>query len=1224
MRILKIQFKNLNSLAGEWAIDLTHPAYVSNGIFAITGPTGAGKTTILDAICLALYGRTPRLNKVTKSGNEIMSRQTGECYAEVTFETKAGRFRCHWAQHRARKKPDGDLQSPKHEIADADSGEVLENKISQVSRRIEEVTGMDFDRFTRSMLLAQGGFDIFLKADAGERAPILEQITGTEIYSRISIRVHERRSEERGRLETLMAELDGMQLLDEEEEEKLKTSLEQKVVKDTELSGQIVQKKQAIAWLDGITWLEKELNQLETQKREQQVRLENFAPRQEKLDRANRALEFAGEYASLTSTRQAQASDRFALDTYIRELPGMEKAAKEAETAVLVANKQLMDRKADQEKAAATIRKVRELDLMIREKEKPIRDAKERLSSLEVSLAALRTKQNGDSASLSDRQNALKKLLRQLDEAKADERLVEHLGGIRERFDALRKLHEEFIHRHKESKQAEVQVAEAEELWKTETENLKSRNEAFEKSRSILTQKQSQLGVILEGRSLSDWRESVSSLTLQNTLLFDVAETVGSISKFKQTLEELREKRDKCTSDKTAGEQKLQAKIQRQAVLEKETGYLETQLVLLKKIEDLEEARKQLRDGEPCPLCGATDHPYAIGNVPVPDETRQKLEALKSETKILNDDIAELKVSLARMDKELEQIASSQKEHTETIEELETRLKRFCEDLSMDLNDPDLQDKLEKIQYDSSEALKQATEVVQTAEKMEIEVTGLRESLDKAKEAVAGAEQETQAAFFKKETTEQLLKRVRKEAGKLQKLLDSSITTLRQELEIFGVDSLTIENLDRILTQLVERRDKWMSLQEKKSRLDKEIDRLEQQIRQRSAEMEKTEENLAEQRKFHRTLLQECTALRRKRCGLFEEKSPDEEEIRLADAVTAAEDVLETARKKMIAENQELGKLKSRIDALEKTISEREAQLKAQEKTFLLHIRQAQFTDEETFKAAQLFEEERKILAEESKKLADEKVELAAKEREKIEQLDTERRKELTKEPREKLEAGLEDLEKVQKELLQEIGAIQEKLQFNETLKQKQRERAEEIEAQKRECARWDRLHELIGSADGKKYRNFAQGLTFEIMIAHANRQLQQMTDRYLLIRDEVQPLELNVIDNYQGGEVRSTKNLSGGESFIVSLSLALGLSQMASKNVRVDSLFLDEGFGTLDEESLETALETLGSLQQDGKLIGVISHVPALKERIGTQIQITTSTGGRSVISGPGCVRIS
>ncbi|NBK21837.1 MAG: chromosome segregation protein SMC, partial [Spirochaetia bacterium] len=159
--------------------------------------------------------------------------------------------------------------------------------------------------------------------------------------------------------------------------------------------------------------------------------------------------------------------------------------------------------------------------------------------------------------------------------------------------------------------------------------------------------------------------------------------------------------------------------------------------------------------------------------------------------------------------------------------------------------------------------------------------------------------------------------------------------------------------------------------------------------------------------------------------------------------------------------------------------------------------------------------------------------------------------------------------------------------------------------------------------ADGKKFRNFAQGLTFELMVSHANRQLEKMSDRYLLIRDNEQPLELNVIDNYQAGEIRSTKNLSGGESFIVSLTLALGLSKMASRKVRVDSLFLDEGFGTLDEASLETALKTLSSLQQDGKLIGVISHVSAMQEMIRTQIVITPASGGKSLLSGPGCSRV-
>jgi exonuclease SbcC len=229
----------------------------------------------------------------------------------------------------------------------------------------------------------------------------------------------------------------------------------------------------------------------------------------------------------------------------------------------------------------------------------------------------------------------------------------------------------------------------------------------------------------------------------------------------------------------------------------------------------------------------------------------------------------------------------------------------------------------------------------------------------------------------------------------------------------------------------------------------------------------------------------------------------------------------------------------------------------------------------------------------------------------------------LTDQPSEELKESLGVCESDMKQIRHDIGGITNSLNENEKQKKQQQERIKSIEDQKKEYMRWDALHQLIGSADGKKFRNFAQGLTFEMMTTHANRQLSKMTDRYLLVRDSSEPLELNVIDNYQAGEIRSTKNLSGGETFIVSLALALGLSRMASQNVRVDSLFLDEGFGTLDDDALETALDTLAELQQDGKLIGVISHVPALKERISTQIQVIPETGGRSFLSGPGCQKI-
>ncbi|WP_041350707.1 SbcC/MukB-like Walker B domain-containing protein [Nitrosococcus watsonii] len=263
-------------------------------------------------------------------------------------------------------------------------------------------------------------------------------------------------------------------------------------------------------------------------------------------------------------------------------------------------------------------------------------------------------------------------------------------------------------------------------------------------------------------------------------------------------------------------------------------------------------------------------------------------------------------------------------------------------------------------------------------------------------------------------------------------------------------------------------------------------------------------------------------------------------------------------------------------------------------------------------------------LADKARALDERQTDLKARQKDRETRLATAMAQKVTDKSLEELEPQFKEQEESLKELRDIIAGLKHRLDENAAAKERIKEKQGAIEAQKKECRRWKNLHELIGSADGKKYRNFAQGLTFEVMLGHANRQLQQMTDRYLLIRDDAQPLELSVVDNYQAGEIRSTKNLSGGESFIVSLSLALGLSHMASRNVRVDSLFLDEGFGTLDEEALDTALETLAGLQQDGKLIGVISHVPALKERISSQIRVIPQTGGRSKIAGPGCGGLS
>ncbi|TNF17125.1 MAG: exonuclease subunit SbcC, partial [Pseudomonadales bacterium] len=226
MKILSLRLKNLNSLKGEWKIDFAAEPFAGSGLFAITGPTGAGKTTLLDAICLALYHRTPRMSTLSASGNELMTRHTADCLAEVEFEVRGQGYRAFWSQRRARDKVDGALQAPKVELARIEGGEILTDRIREKESLTAELTGLDFERFTKSMLLAQGGFAAFLEANANQRAELLEELTGTEVYGRISQQVYERTKAAEQALGLLKSRAQGMELLDEAQRTELQDEAE--------------------------------------------------------------------------------------------------------------------------------------------------------------------------------------------------------------------------------------------------------------------------------------------------------------------------------------------------------------------------------------------------------------------------------------------------------------------------------------------------------------------------------------------------------------------------------------------------------------------------------------------------------------------------------------------------------------------------------------------------------------------------------------------------------------------------------------------------------------------------------------------------------------------------------------------------------------------------------------------------------------------------------------
>ena len=853
-----------------------------------------------------------------------------------------------------------------------------------------------------------------------------------------------------------------------------------------------------------------------------------------------------------------------------------------------------------------------------------MRDA---VAELFSSLKALQTKQKSDLEDFINQSKALEDLQVLLTESQADEKLIEHLAGLHSRFSSLKALSVELTDKHEEITLAETQLKEAVSAWQEETIFLEKERRSLGGTQLLLAEKQSDLLKTLTGKDVVAWRKYQLVLTAQKDLISKTLEAVESLTKSQQISVQLDSRQTTLRQDETTLTSTLANQNEKQAMLEKEVGLLETQLMLLKRIEDMEEARSLLQDGEPCPLCGAKDHPFAEGNIPVPDETQLSLLTMRGKLKLVVGNISNLKVKLAKVGKDLEQAVSYKKEHSEKIAEASLVISENCAELNsapkLVWSDPELSEKLECLQKENSRQLISATSILAAVDSIEKELATLLDSQEKAKDSVSKREHDTQAATNKKDSAEQLLERLRKEASGYQEQQETALYSLLKEIEPYGIPSITVDTIDIVYKKLVARRDQWVARNKQKSEFEQRIASLEIQTRHQVEQIIKTETDIKKQQEVLSGLLRDHDALHRERRELFGEKKTEDEEMRLFVAIESADKELDNTRKKFSTADQELSQLKVKIDELEKVIYTRDLQLKLADDAFLLRLNSSGFTDEENYKSSCLSESERSQVALHAQKLSDESIEIASKEREKTQLLEVELQKKITDEPLGELKNAAAELAETIRDLQQGIGGIQQKLKDNDHLKLCYQERVQVIDVQQLEYTRWDLLHELIGSADGKKYRNFAQGLTFEIMIGHANRQLQKLTDRYLLVRDDAQPLELNVIDNYQAGETRSTKNLSGGESFIVSLSLALGLSQMASKNVRVDSLFLDEGFGTLDEEALDTALETLAGLQQNGKLIGVISHVPALKERISTQIQVTPLTGGRSKICGPGCRKL-
>lgn len=1082
MKIESVRFQNLNSLAGSWSIDFTHPTYTQEGIFTITGPTGAGKSTILDAICLALYGRTPRLEIISTSTNDIMSKLTGECFAEVTFKTSKGRYRAHWSQRRARSKADGALQSAKHEVSEVESGKVLASKIRDTKEVIETLTGMDFDRFTRSILLAQGDFAKFLKASADERAPMLEQITGTGIYSQISQTVYERAKAEDEALNRLKSAQEAIAVLSPEDKAAEEKALDEAKTQQKTTKEILNRINADITWRTQFEQTTRDKDTYTKQKAKAQEALEAFAEDLSRLQWATKAASFDDSYGKLVQLRMSVSDNQKQLKDYQQEEPQLKNSVKE-----LADNKDAQDQAVkDSETALSQLRpilsQVKTLDVQIAEARHKLDVTQKEKTKFEGQKASEEANRKTLIADHQKDEKALKTYQTYATEHAVDKTLAEELAVIVERLKGL------------------------------------------QTKRKELSTKQTQWGNAQKAQATKE-KEIVTEEAKANTARGVHAKAIEALDAQKAVIAKL-------LGDQT------QASLQ--TMLEAKRKERE----IAKVMRSLEEHRQHLKDGEPCPLCGALEHPYA--------------------TDLVIDEDA--------LDREIELLESTLNQHAQAQEKLnelkETQLKT--------------QAKVESI---------------------EASLKGLQTLLETLKQTTAQAEQECHIAQDAlRETTDNLL---------------AELATYKSDIK-----DIELDDPKTLLTGFKARVEAWnnnvQSLEAVNKRLSEyeaTLALIDQKIAQASARVDEESAKLT-------TQTDELAKLQTQRTELFGNQDPVKVEKEHEDKLKALKEALTTQTQEHQKASSKLQRLQGQIKALNETLHTLAPQLKVQEEQFAQSLLTQGFTDEAHFVSLRLSASARQALQTQYEQLKTQESNAAALLKKAEETLAT-----LAQAPHS--EATLEDLQALKNSedarmeaLIRAINTSEAKLAADEKARTEFAEQTRLIQAQEIETQRWGMLRLLIGSADGKKFRNFAQGITFEMVVYLANIELQKLTKRYLLTRNKGNELELEVIDNYQAGQIRSTKNLSGGESFLVSLALALGLAKMSSRNVSVESIFLDEGFGTLDEETLETALHMLSNLHQSGKLIGVISHVTVLKDRIATQIAVTPESEGRSIITGPGCKR--
>jgi exonuclease SbcC len=1218
MKILRLRLCNLNSLRGEMEIDFTRPPFSLGGLFAITGQTGAGKTTLLDAITLALYGRVARYGNAASPEN-IMSRHTGEAWAEVDFSCATGQFRSLWQRQRARKKPDGKLQNPRRQVIALPSGEILTEKIPEAEQKIPELTGLDYDRFLRSVLLAQGEFTSFLKADTRARTELLQEVTGTVIYRDLSAAAYARADQAKKACELLQRDQQSVQILDELTRTQTLARLEAvgREQKDRlqQLSTLTARLSQARTWQELV-------NEQEGCRQEAEAHAGELAQESPQLDRLaghERALPHQAALTDQAREQQLQEQDLQAQEKSRQGIAAAQSSLTQAEGGLATAQLQLNTEeqgqtaltslwleieRMDRELAAST-EAGRQLAAQVQEAQR-LRDKATKAASEQASRLETASRRENEERVWLDAHAADTEIASRLQE------LQSLLGRWTSSGLRLQELlaEEKRIQETLARQRAELQACAR--AMQDQARLLAERRAEEQVQRASLSQNAQghsaeQLEALLEQARLR--REALERLALAAAQLRTQALAIETARQ-----EEIRAGLALVEASKAAEACRKQTDTIARLVDARRKA-----LSLAQTLQSLEQHRAQLSDGRPCPLCGSVHHPYASPDALPSEEVGAARQALK--------------------EAELEQYAAA--DALSNAEKLETTWQEKQGRLRHEL--PRTVGQFERAlstwnssaafvaptaKYSDEHALQALLDMAESERKARTGQLATLRSQEKALGSLLAEVSDAREKLAKAEAEQLRLQSLAGEQEKALQPLAERVSACRLSLEQDNAafNALLPSDLARStnpaqakesIDLLAKRAAAHGTHRETRARLQAEIqvlgeaaENLRRQVTEAFDSCARLETGLAKARETHAQM----AAARRQSFG---DKNPAEERDAAAARLKVLNTALSSALERETAARHVLASLCSELDRLQQSITARAELLRRTEEALEHAARASGFADVPALRAALLPPEQvaslqslRRRLDERTTALRTRQETLAAR------RLTLPAGAEADSLILPELMARQAETESLRDALNRELGSLSRLIEEDDARRLKQAAFITRIDAANREHARWQELNALIGSADGTVFARFAQGLTLDRLTALANRHLGQLNPRYSMRRapgEAGENLALEIIDHYQADAARPMSSLSGGESFLASLSLSLALSELAGGRTSIESLFIDEGFGSLDADTLEIAMSALENLQAQGKTIGVISHVESMKERIPIQIQVVKEPGGHS-----------